>query len=104
MFGKVYSRILLRIPVAKGSISWTIDKFSLTDLYATILRHAGIKLTGRTPRSFTKPDQQTRKNLFGATGAGLMWCDEGWKLSRYQNGLSTLFDTEADPRTKQLTS
>ena len=69
----------------------------MTDLYATILRHAG-KVDSQDSQVIpTKPDQQTRKNLFGATGAGLMWCDEGWKLSRYKNGLSTLFDIEADP-------
>ena len=91
-----------RIPlIARGTpyqVGQSTSLVSLTDLYATILRHAGIKLTAQDSQAIpTKPDQQTRKNLFGATGAGLMLCDESWKLSRYKNGLSTLFDIEADP-------
>ena len=91
-----------RIPlIAKGTpyqAGQSQHLVSLTDLYATILSHAGIKLTAQDSQVIpTKPDQETRKNLLGATGAGLMWCDERWKLSRYKNGLSTLFDVEVDP-------
>ncbi|MGB0808688.1 MAG: sulfatase family protein, partial [bacterium] len=91
-----------RIPlIAKGTpyqVGQSTSLVSLTDLYATILKHTGIKLTAQDSQVIpTKPDQQTRKNLLGATGAGLMWCDESWKLSRYKNGLSTLFDIQADP-------
>ena len=70
-----------RIPlIAKGTpyqVGQSTSLVSLTDLYATILRHAGIKLTAQDSQVIpTKPNQQTRKNVFGATGAGLMWCDE----------------------------
>ena len=91
-----------RIPlIAKGPpylVGQSTSLVSLTDLYAKILRYAGIKLTAQDSQVIpTKPDQETCKNLLGATGAGLMWCDERWKLSRYKNGLSTLFDVEVDP-------
>ena len=91
-----------RIPlIAKGPTylaGQSKSLVSLTDLYATILNHAGIKMMAQDSRVIpATPDQHTRKNLIGATGAGLMWYDERWKLSRYKNGLSTLFDMEADP-------
>jgi arylsulfatase A-like enzyme len=91
-----------RIPlIAKGptyQAGQSKSLVSLTDLYATILNHAGIKMMAQDSRVIpATPDQHTRKNLIGATGAGLMWYDERWKLSRYKNGLSTLFDMEADP-------
>jgi arylsulfatase A-like enzyme len=91
-----------RIPlIAKGTpyqAGQSKSLVSLTDLYATILNHAEIKIMGQDSQVIpTRPDQQTRINLLGATGAGLMWCDQRWKLSRYKNGLSTLFDIETDP-------
>ena len=91
-----------RVPlIARGTpyrVGQSKSLVSLTDLYATILNHAGIKMIAQDSQAIpTKPDQQTRKHIIGATGAGLMWCDERWKLSRYKNGLSTLFDVEADP-------
>ena len=91
-----------RIPlIAKGTtyqVGQSKSLVSLTDLYVTILSHAGIKMMAQDSQVIpATPDQHTRKNLIGATGAGLMWYDERWKLSRYKNGLSTLFDMEADP-------
>ena len=90
-----------RIPlIAKGTlyqVGQSKSLVSLTDLYATILSHAGLNMMAQDSQAIpTKPEQQTRNNLLGATGAGLMWFEERWKLSRYKNGLSTLFDVEAD--------
>ncbi len=103
MFGKaLFYESSSRIPLIAKGTTYQAGKskslVSLTDLYATILSHAGIKMMAQDSRVIpATPDQHTRKNLIGATGAGLMWYDELWKLSRYKNGLSTLFDMEADP-------
>jgi arylsulfatase A-like enzyme len=91
-----------RIPlIAKGEhyqVGQSRSLVSLTDLYATILHHAGVKFTAQDSQSIpTNLNEQTRQTLLGATGAGLMWCDQRWKLSRYKNGLGTLFDLETDP-------
>ncbi|MBI5652802.1 MAG: sulfatase-like hydrolase/transferase, partial [Chloroflexi bacterium] len=67
---------------------------SLTDLYATILA-----LAGQTPRRDNDSIQlgDAREYLFGATELGFVIRSDEWKLCRYKNGMTALFDLKNDP-------
>ena len=94
----------VRIPLIAAGPSYTSGTsnalVSLTDLYATLLQHAGIgcETTDSTPLPQNAAVSPHRIGLLGSTGAGLMWTNGRWKLSRYKNGLGTLFDLQKDPQ------
>ena len=88
--------LIVRLPNASAShvIAHTV---SLTDLHATILA-----LAGRTSRRDNDSiplgiETRARDYLFGATELGFVIRTDEWKLCRYKNGLTALFDLKNDP-------
>lgn len=78
---------------------------SLTDIHATILRFAGLG-TGEGVDSVALPGlgldgDAARAHVFGATAAGVMVTDDAWKLARYRNGVTTLFNLRDDPQERR---
>ncbi len=78
---------------------------SLTDIHATILRFAGLG-AGEGADSVALPGlgldgDATRAHVFGATAAGVMVTDDEWKLARYRNGVTTLFNLGRPPGAAQ---
>jgi len=72
---------------------------SLSDVFATFTRAAGIKLTAQDsiPLPGIGFGDTQRQCVMGATDMGYMICTSQYKLCRYHNGLMSLHDTVNDP-------
>lgn len=78
---------------------------SLTDIHATILRFAGLQAP-ESADAVALPGlgldgAATRSHVFGVTAAGMMVTDDEWKLARYRNGVTTLFNLRDDPQERR---
>ena len=73
---------------------------TLTDLFATIAALADTEVSSRGD-SYPLPgvtDTNRRRDVaLGLIGSGIMITDGRYKLSRYKNGLATLYDLASDP-------
>jgi arylsulfatase A-like enzyme len=89
--------MILRLPGGpKGRRS--AELVTVTDLFATFLAIAGIdNATGRDSYALpavAREGAPRRRHALGALGNGLCIQDARYRLSRYDNGLATLYDLE----------
>jgi len=73
---------------------------TLTDLFATIAALAGAEVSARGdsyPLPGITATDRKRRVAMGVIGSGIMITDGRHKLSRYKNGLATLYDLTNDP-------
>ena len=94
----------IRIPLIVSSDSFECGRsqalVSLTDLFATFMKIAGVEPAAQDsiPLPGFGEYSTCRQNILGATGSGVMWLTDNWKLSRYKNGLATLHNVLDDPQ------
>ncbi len=102
--GKVlFFESAMRVPMIVAGAGTPVGRSkavtSLTDVFATFTATAGLRPPCQD--SHILPgigfDVSPRANVMGATDKGYMITDGQWKLSRYRNGVSTLYDVVADP-------
>ncbi len=81
------------------------DIVSLYDIHSTILKAAGLEHPENSdamPLPVVSDTKPKREYIFGITAffgiKGYMLRDKRYKLCRYTNGLTALFDLETDPR------
>ncbi len=77
------------------------DLVTLTDLFATVLAYAGIS-SADPEDSYPLPllglsSAEPRRYAMGAIGSGTMIMDQRFKLTRYTNGVTALYDIDLDP-------
>ena len=74
---------------------------SVEDITATLLHYASCEIPGymdsRPLADLDIPGASGRDRAFGCLANGSMNCDGSWKLVRYTNGWSALFNVDEDP-------
>lgn len=92
--------MLVRFPGAEGG-EVVDDLVELRDVTATMLRFAGVEVPGymdsRPLPGLGLTDQPPRDRIFGMLTGGWMAYDGEWKLAKYSNGESVLFNLKDDP-------
>jgi arylsulfatase A-like enzyme len=92
--------LLIKHPSCSGS--QTVDSLvSLTDITSTILTLAGLEAVPGCDSIRLCDDRGNatagREYVFGCSDLGFMIADDQWKLCRYRNGSTHLFNLKQDP-------
>ncbi len=91
--------LIVRTPSQSGPVSEN-GLVTLTDLFATIAGLARAEISARGdsyPLPGLTANDRVRRVAMGVIGSGFMITDGQHKLSRYKNGLATLYDISSDP-------
>ena len=70
---------------------------SLSDLFSTVLNIAGIEFEDSDDSSVLCAEKREDRMVFGSTDIGLFAAWKSWRMSRYFNGESYLFNIGKDP-------
>ncbi|MDP6114219.1 MAG: sulfatase-like hydrolase/transferase [Planctomycetota bacterium] len=91
--------LLVRLPSAESTID--VEKLtSIADITSTLLACAGVDVPAymdSQPLPLPGIDGASRDSIFGFLGSGMMSFDGEWKLSKYANGVTALFNIREDP-------